>query len=372
MKIYYIANARMPSEKAYGIQLAKMCEAFIEQGIEVELCIPRTLRSHLSLKEFYGLRVYVPTRTFLSFDWYDRGSVGFALSSLTFMASVCLYLLRHRGSALVYTIDMDPYSFAPLALLGAPIAVEMHSPKIANVLTRLFFKRANYIIATNPLTREKIASVFSLRPERFIVEPNGVDPSAFNVPSKEDARKECALPAEANIALYVGRFYDWKGMPVLQRAAVELKKNGVLTYLIGGTQEEFERRTGGPSVPLHFGGSVEHKSIVTWCAAADVLLILGTRANEFSYHYTAPMKLFEYMATGRPVVAANTPALRSLVSEEDVVFYAPDDPVDLARKVYAVCSSPEESTQAIMNRLQKAREHLWSKRAARIGAFIGA
>src|SRR3989344_4789036 len=55
MKIYYIANARMPSEKAYGIQLAKMCEAFIEQGIEVELCIPRTLRSHISLKEFYSL-----------------------------------------------------------------------------------------------------------------------------------------------------------------------------------------------------------------------------------------------------------------------------------------------------------------------------
>ena len=130
--MYYVVNARMPSDKAYGIQIAKMCEAFIEQGVELELCIPKTHQSHISLKEFYGLRVDVPTRTFAGPDWYDRGRVGFAISSLVFMTSVCFYLLKHGHSALVYTIDMDSYSYAPLALLTAPIAVEMHSPKSPN------------------------------------------------------------------------------------------------------------------------------------------------------------------------------------------------------------------------------------------------
>lgn len=371
-KIYYVANARIPSHKAYGIQLAKMCEAFVEQGIEFELLIPRTLHAHTPLKEFYGLRVDVPTRTFAGLDWYDRGRVGFAFSSMVFMASVCWYLLWQRGFALIYTIDMDSYSFAPLALLGAPIAVEMHSPKSANILTRLFFKKARYIITTNPLIRDALANTFNLAPERFIVEPNGVDPHAFEVPQREDAREELGLPRDTKIVLYVGRFYDWKGMGVLQKAALDLEKEKILVYLVGGTKEEFERRTSGPSMPLCFGGSVDHKDIALWCAAADVLLILGTRTNEFSYRYTAPMKLFEYLASGQPVIAADTPALRSLVSEHEAAFYTPDDPADLAQKIRTTFAHPEKSTQSSMHGLREAHEHLWSRRAERILAFCSA
>lgn len=370
MKLHYVVNARMPSAKAYGIQIAKMCEAFIEQGIEIELCIPRTRQSHISLKEFYNLRVDVPTRVFAVPDWYDRGSVRFALCSLVFMASACLYLLRRRNSAIAYTIDMDPYSFSSLVLLGIPLAVEMHSPKSSNVFTRLFFNRAERIITTNSLIRDKLISVFNLNPKNVVVEPNGVDQNAFNISTKEEARKMLGLPAETKIVLYVGRFYDWKGITVLQKAAVELKENGILMYLVGGTQEEFEMRTRGPSSSLCFGGSVEHKNIALWCVAADVLLILGTRANEFSYRYTAPMKLFEYMASGRPVIAADTPALRSLVSEQEVEFYIPDDPADLAQKISAVFSHPEKSKQNSLRGLQKARKHTWARRAERICSFI--
>lgn len=370
MKLYYIVNARMPSEKAYGIQIAKMCEAFIEHGVELELCIPRTRRAHIPLQEFYGLRVPVPTRILAGLDWYGRGSIGFALSSMVFMASACFYLLRRKGSASLYTIDMDPYSFSPLALLGMPIAVEMHSPKRSNILTRLFFRKAGHIITTNPLIKEKLADVFDLTPERFIVEPNGVDPEAFEAPSQEEARTALGLPKEAKIVLYVGRFYDWKGMQALQKAAVALEGKGITTYLVGGSQEAFEAVTGGPSRPLHFGGSVQHADIGRWCAAADALLVLGTRANEFSYRYTAPMKLFEYLAAGRPVVAADTPALRSLVSEREVAFYTPDDPDDLARTISLVCLDPGKSEQAAAEGLRTAREHTWSRRAERIRAFI--
>jgi len=370
MKLYYVVNARMPNTKAYGIQIAKMCEAFVEQGVDVELLIPRTRQAHIPLREFYDLRVDVPTRILPGLDWYDRGSILFAVGSLVFMVSVCLYLFTRRSSAAIYTIDMDPYSYSPLALLGLPLAVEMHSPKHANVLTRLFFRKADAIITTNPLIKDKLASVFNLPSERFIVEPNGVDPHAFEAPSKEEARVRLGLPTEAKIVLYVGRFYDWKGMRVLQKASVELGWEDIATYLVGGTQKEFETATKGPSGPLHFGGFVAHKDIGLWCAAADALLILGTRANEFSYRYTAPMKLFEYLASGRPVVAADTPALRSLVSEREVTFYVPDDPVDLARQVSSVFSAPERAERASVEGLQSAREHTWSKRVERIRAFF--
>lgn len=368
MKIYYVVNARMPNEKAYGIQIAKMCEAFIEQGIELELCIPRTRQSHIPLREFYALRVDVPTRTFSSPDWYDRGRVAYAVSSFIFTLLVGWYLVRRRGSAVVYTIDMDPYSFSPIALLGMPVAVEMHSPKPSTILTRYFFRRAKSIITTNSLIKDKLASVFALKAERFIVEPNGVDPKAFEGMSREEARMTLGLATDAKIALYVGRFYDWKEMSVLQRAAEQLDTQGIRIYLIGGTKEDFERATKGSSFPLYFGGSVAHNAVTTWRAAADVMLVLGSRANEFSYRYTAPMKLFEYLASDRPVVAADTPALRSLISDHEALFYTSDDADDLARKISEACSHPDVSK--IERGRQHAREHLWSRRAERICAFM--
>lgn len=366
MKLYYVVNARMPSTKAYGIQIAKMCEAFIEHGIELELLIPRTHQSDIPMREFYDLRVDVPTRIFPTPDWYTRGKFVSAMGSIFFMALVCLYLLRHRRSVVVYTIDMDSNSFAPLVLLGIPVAVEMHSPKPANVLTRLFFRRVRRVIATNPLTRNKLMSIFNLPIENFIVEPNGVDQNTFDVSTKEEARRKLGLPTDAKIILYVGRFYNGKGMQVLQQVSLSLKEQGILTYLVGGTKKEFEKATNGPSTSLFFGGFVPHNDIALWCATADVLLALGTNASDFSYRYTAPMKLFEYLASGRPVVAADTPALRSLVSEQEVTFYAPDDPIDLAQKISAVFSHHEKSKQASLEGLQKAREHTWARRAERI------
>lgn len=370
MKLYYVVNARMPSPKAYGIQIAKMCEAFIEQGVEIELLIPRTQQSRLSLKEFYDLRVDVPTRVLPAVDWYSGGRLGFFLSSLLFMTSACLYLLGHRRSSALYTIDMDSYSYAPLALLGPPVSVEMHSPKVSNIANRFFFKRVRHLITTNPIIKEEIANTFTLPPDRLVVEPNGVDPQAFEVQSRESARRRLTLPVDAKIAVYVGRFYDWKGLSALQQAAAELAKNNILTYVVGGTGEEFEARTGEIPSALRFGGSVAHRDIGLWCAAADVLLILGTKTNKFSYRYTAPMKLYEYLASGRPVVAADTPALRSLTNEEEVVFYTPDDASDLAQKIAAVFSNPERSQNLVSAGLQKAREHTWARRAERIAYFV--
>lgn len=265
---------------------------------------------------------------------------------------------------------MDQFYFAPLALLGIPVAIEMHSVKPVNLSTKFFFRRARHIITTNALIKENLVGAFNIKEERIMVEPNGVDQTAFHTPPKDEARKRLGLPETEKIVLYVGRFYDWKGMDVLQKAAADLQKQGILTYLVGGLKEEFEKATKGSSDHLHFGGSVAHKDVALWCAASDALLILGTHASEFSYRYTAPMKLFEYLAAGRPVIAADTPAMRSLISEHEVAFYVPDDVDDLRRKILESISDVERSKRMSVAGLEKARGHTWAKRAGRILAFM--
>ena len=89
-KLYYVANARMPNEKAHGIQIAKMCEAFVLQGVDLVLVVPARGES-LSIKEFYGLSVEIKVVRIPTVDMYSVGRIGFALSSALFLVMTSVY-----------------------------------------------------------------------------------------------------------------------------------------------------------------------------------------------------------------------------------------------------------------------------------------
>ena len=118
MKLYFVANARMPTDKAHGIHVAKMCEAFIEAGVAVTLIVPRRSAPG-SLRKHYSLRTDVPVIYFPALGGlYRRGRAGFLLASLVFMLGYFLYLgaKRVRGEAFeAYSVDMDTFSFFLLA-----------------------------------------------------------------------------------------------------------------------------------------------------------------------------------------------------------------------------------------------------------------
>lgn len=358
MKLYYVANARMPTEKAHGIQIAKMCEALIEEGHKVTLVVPARASGE-SLRDFYGLRVDVPLVRLSSFVFGKYGRLGYALMGGSFMITSLLYLWWKRliGERFwIYTVDIDTFSHTLLPLAGPTIA-EMHSPKTATVLARFFFRRAKKIVATNPLIQEELARTFRIKPH---MEPNGVDLS-HPYPSREDARAKLSLGG-GKIALYVGRFYLWKGLEALAPASRALVNAGIRTIVLGGTKSEFER-VFGDSGALEFF-QARPAQVGEWMVAADVLLLLGTAKNEESNRYTAPMKTFEYLSTGRPVVASETQALRSLIPPDAAVYCVPDDPHALVQAVERALSL--DTLEAGRRRIGLARAYEWKRRAERI------
>src|SRR3989344_4089836 len=77
MRILYLANVRLPTERAHGVQIMKMCEAFANLGHTVELFIPRTF-NHLTEDPFdwYAVKRVFRLRTVPSFDWRQADRVG--------------------------------------------------------------------------------------------------------------------------------------------------------------------------------------------------------------------------------------------------------------------------------------------------------
>ena len=368
MKIYYIANARISSEKAHAIQIAKMCEGFLEAGADLELVVPWRRTSKKTPKEFYGLKLDIPLKKLPAIDSFNFGWLGFFIGSLSFMVSYFCYLFWKKISGekmVIYTVDMDNFSFLAIPFLNAPYFAESHDAKKRNFLWAFFFKKIKGLIVINQLIKEEIKKNFGVADEKIIVFPNGIDWEFFEGFNQSAARNRLNLPADKKIVLYSGKFYSWKGLEILVGLAQKLPLQ-VLLYLVGGEKKELEnilkKEINLPN--LVCVGQRDYKEMPWWLAAADVLLVLGTRQNEYSYLYTSPMKLFEYLASRRPIVASATPAVRQIISEEDAWFYEPDDAESLFQAVSEALT--EETSEKTENGFEKVKNFSWQKRAENI------
>ena len=356
----------MPTDKAHGIQIAKMSEALIEAGASLVLVLP-SRGSRGSLKEFYGLRVDIPVVYVPALNLYNFERVGYVLASLSFMFSYTIFLWwqRLRGEDFVlYTVDLDAFSSAALAYIGRPLISEMHGGKVSSVPTRILFRALRAVVCINKIIAEQLQNTFPQPQKKYLIEPNGVDIDMFCPKEKAAARKRLGLPEQPTV-LYTGRFYDWKGLEIVPQAA---RLTPQMCYLVvGGTKEEFASLVAG-SIPenVHFRGVRPHSEMPEYIAAADALLVLGTSRDQQSYQWTSPMKLFEYLPTGRPIVASKTPAICAAVSEKEVFFYEPDNAEDLSQVAMRAAFGGSEVDSRVAQAATQAQKHTWAGRAARV------
>lgn len=367
MKLYYIASARIPHKKAYAIQIAKMCEAFVEEGVEIELILPKQKGVTDDVRAYYKLRTSFPVTRLPALDFYDSGKWGYFLSSLSFTISYVFYLLLKKlqgNGGIVYTIDMDTFSFVASAFLGMPCFLETHGGKAETLRNKLFFKKVKGVVVINSIIKKQIVKTLAFPEDRMLVWPNGIDLGLFRDVSKDEARNKLSLPKDGKIVMYCGRFYGWKGFEVLVDAAEQIPP-GISVYIVGGTKEEFMSVAKKTKISKNFvfPGEKPYTEIPLWLSAADALLVLGTKHDTQSYYYTSPMKVFEYLAMKRPIVASKTPAIQDIVSDTEVVFYEPDDSKDLAQKIVLSVSDSESVERKTVAATTRAKDFTWQKRA---------
>lgn len=374
MRVYYIANFRMPSEKAHGIQVAKMCEALIEAGADLTLIVPRRKTDTRSLREFYGLRVDVPKQVLFAFDWYTKGRILYYISSFSFMLSSFFFLWgkRHEKGSIVYTIDADNWSYAHVPLVPLPYFSEMHGSKPRTLINNFFFRHLSGAITINRLIKESLHTLFGISPERIIVEHDAVDITHFVPIPRARARDRLGLPHSQKLILYVGRILAWKGLDILPEAARAVGDT-VTLGIVGGTREQFVKVTAIADISenIIFYGGKDFAEMPVWIAAADAVLMTGTARNETSYQWTSPMKAFEYMACGAAIIAADTPAIREIVSIKNAYLYQPDNANSLAEVIRTVLENPQEAKRRGEAALAASKAHTWRGRADRVLQFIG-
>lgn len=358
-KILYIANIRLPTEKAHGVQIMEMCHAFAQDGNAVELIVPRR-KNHIVEEtfSFYDLPKNFRITRLFTWDLIAYGPIGFIIQSLTF-ALAALFYLRDQDS-LVYSRD-DLFLFL-LSFTKKRYVYEVHAPKW-HVVSRRAMKRASLVVLISHGLKDFYVQK-GIPEKRLLVAPDGVNLERFSlVMSKEDCRTKLGLPQDKKIALYSGHLYSRKGAHVFAEAARQLGDD-ICCVFVGGTPVDIAefKKLYGDVQNIRILGHRPHQDIPYYLSAADVLVLPNSAKDEDSRLYTSPMKLFEYMASGTPIIASDVPSLREVLTEENSLLVTPDEFPALAAGIITVFDDLKLATQLAENARHDVIRYSWNKR----------
>jgi len=386
-KLLYIANLRLPTEKAYGIQIAKMCEAFaaqtnMEEKMEVELVAPRRKNN---IKEdffdYYSVRKNLKFKRIWAPDFYLPGfldKIAVFIKNTISALGLAFYAFRKKPD-IIYSRDELPLYF--LSFFKNNLIFEAHrfSKSRNSFYKRFINKNFKVVVITGKLKEDFIKIGF--KPENILLAPDGVDLAEFDIDiSKGDARIRVGLPSDKKIAMYAGHLFEWKGAGTLLHAAKLIfnsqflvsENSKILFVFVGGTEhdiKEFRKKTERLNNILILGHK-PHKDIPFFLKAADVLILPNSAKEELPRYYTSPLKLFEYMASGRPIIASDLPSIREILNQKNSLLVEPDNIGHLAEAVTKIINDPAKSDQHARKALEDVKSYTWKNRVIKILNFI--
>ena len=175
--------------------------------------------------------------------------------------------------------------------------------------------------------------------------------------------------------VYAGHLYAWKGVDVLLDALGQLA--GVRGVIVGGYEKEpdlarLRERAArlGISDRVTFTGLVPPSAVAAYLRAARVL-VLPNPASAISTRFTSPLKLFEYMAAGRPIVASDLPSIREVLRhEENALLVEPGNPTALAAGVRRLLEDPALADRLAQAATTGVQDYSWDRRAERLEALL--
>ena len=368
MKIVYIANIRFPTEKAHGIQIMNTCTALTSLDHDVELIVPyrkNPIREDAS--SFYGISTVFFIRRLFCPDLLFLGNIGYLIHSIFFLLRV-LFLYAWRKDIVFYS--RDAFILLPLSFFQKNIFLESHEGK-NNLITRSLLKRiAGMICITHAL--KDFYKEQGLAQEKICVAPDAVDLRRFSrIEDKEVTRRLLGLPNDKPIVTYVGSLtlYKWKGADVLLEAA-RILRDQCYVLIVGGRLNEIKSFAHLSVDNVLFVGQQPHDKIPLYLRASDVLVLPNKAGDEVSERFTSPMKLFEYMASGVPIIASDLPSIREILNEQSAVLISPNDHRILAQQVIRLLENPSIGVSLAQQARQDVQVYTWDMRAKEIANFI--
>jgi glycosyltransferase involved in cell wall biosynthesis len=380
--VVYVSAARLPSRMANGVQTLQMCDALADAGARVALYHFRQTAPELAGTEvgaFYRVRNRVETRLYP--EPPVRVPRDFSARRLRYAPFVANAFLWARGAARRLArqradlyITREPVIAWALTRQGLPTLREFHdmpAPLLRGACrAALRSPSLRAVVALTGALADDLRDTLGVPRERVRVLHDGVELQRYPAErARAEARGELGLGGAEPLVVYTGQLFAHKGAGTLVEAAARVPEARFL--LLGGLsadRDALEARLAAEGIGnVTLAGPVEPARVPLYQSAADVLVLPNSARSAHSARYSSPMKLFEYMAAGRPIVASAVPCIQEVLEHGRTAWMvAPDAPGELAAAVRALLADP-----ALGGRLgAAARAHVesftWRRRAERV------
>jgi glycosyltransferase involved in cell wall biosynthesis len=337
-----------------------MCSALQEMGSNVVLISPKrgdefTRKAKMKdIIKYYGLKTplrhfRVPVLGIFNEDVRVENLSWFIMTwtlasfSLTLYTTLKFFLRKN-----VYIYVREPLLYIMLRVSGwlvkPKIIYEIHElPPYLKDGPRFFWplmERSHLIICLTQALSDLVRSRLNKGKERVFTIHHGVDDEIFKI---EYACPDdiASIKKKYRIIMYTGHLYSWKRPEFLIDMMKHVAEDDVALVFVGGRDEDIFRlkqyaESNGLCKKVFFLGWRQPSQVPRYLACADVLV------HYSSPEKASPLKIFEYMLSGRPVAAPRAPGVEEVLNDGiNALLFDPFDPADAARKVVLLLKDKE-------------------------------
>ncbi len=376
MRILYVFPEPLPLPRARGIQVTHTVAALAQQGITVCLAYvpsedPGDPLTAYGIERPRGVELVPLSRglpaPFSRLPMHSNRLFFYRLSRWLKQEkkrgrSPALIMARHLkvAHALLNTFPDIPLLYEAHEVFAdvAPLAKREPLARIEKSV----LQRARALVAISRGVAEDLKKRYPLERELHVL------PDAVSWPARIP---EKPWHEAGQHIVYTGSFFPWKGVQDLVAAAKWLP--GCRITLIGGSPErirEYQSQVPVGGAEVTFTGYVSHAEALKALGQACIA-VLPNRAEPNSL-WSSPLKLFEYMASGCAVVAADLPSVREALADDEAIWVPPGDSQALAAGIQRLVSDPEQARQMGERLRQRAKRHTWEARAEKLVAIMRA
>lgn len=397
MRLHYVAKVGLPNEKAHSIQMFRTCEGFAANGAQVFFYakhknLPPGQQAEpgkwpLEQVKYHGVP---PVYTLVSPRkrwWYFLGRES---SKMRFARACLAYAARDKTVEQVIFTRM-PLMASYAASKGYSVVLEAHN---LNVLENSGWQKFREYLAGRIKSEAKFLGVVSISQtlaekleadgapsSTIFVAHDGIDLERFANPISTTEARAALLavnPAwdfspEDKVVGYCGHLYAGRGVEMLVECASRRPEWKFL--IVGGLPDDIARlrslaeEKGAKNV--FFTGYIDNSLLANYLWTCDVLTMPYEYAKDNS-GFMSPMKMFEYMATLRPTVAADWPQIREVLQhDKNALLHERGNVDDLEKATARLLERPEFAQQIAVQARHDVEEYTWTARARGILNWIG-